>query len=103
MSESINIQFEEVYSGASSLNRQSCAARSSMQEAYARVAPLLSETDGGANAALTETMSENEKKAILADDTLKKLLSFMEKSARQAEAIDLLLAGIFGAADGGKS
>ena len=103
MSAEIKIGYTEVYSKTAALRKNIDTALSAMEESYAQITPLLDQVDGGANAVLQETVEENRRKAQMAALTMRKLLTFMENSARQMETIDQAMEAVFTLGPGGKN
>ena len=103
MSGKIHIQYEAVYSKVAEL--QSCidAELSEMEGEYRQVQSCLQGMDGQTNAAFMEAMEANRAKAKVTAETLHKLLSFMELSARQVEYDEMVLKGTFALGSGQES
>jgi hypothetical protein len=91
MSNQIMIQYDTVYSKTAELRSRIEAELAELDSAYTQIQPSLQEMDSKTNAAFIETMEQNKLKAHITADTLHRLLSFIEISARQVEHDELVL------------
>jgi len=89
MSDKFQINYTEVYSKTAELRSRIESELSNMDAAYNQIQAGLQGMDGEANASFMETMEENQIKAYVSAETLHKLLTFMELSARQVESNEL--------------
>jgi len=85
MSREIRINYEEVYAKAAELRQRITAELREMDAAYRQAQTSLRQMDSQTNAEFIESMRFNQEKAQITAETLTKLLSFIESSARQCE------------------
>jgi len=95
MSGEILIQYDEVYSKTAELRNRITSELRDMDTAYRQAQSSLRGMDGKTNAVLIEAMAENQRKARITADTLNKLLSFIETSARQVERDEQIIKRTF--------
>ena len=95
MSGEFRIDYNAVFESTSAFQAQIDSAIRQMEEGYRQLGPLLSESDGRANAAMKEAINSNQKKAYTTAMTLRKLLSFMSNSALKAQETDMAIERIF--------
>ena len=95
MSGQILIQYDAVYSKTAELRQRIENELAEMEASYRQVQSTLRGMDGKANAMFIETMETNREKARLTADTLRKLLSFIENSARQVEQEERIIKSMF--------
>ena len=95
MSNNFKINYTEVYSKTAELRNRIESELASMEGAYRQVQSGLQGLDGKANAAFIEAMDDNQMKAHITAETLHKLLSFIELSARQVEQDELRLKSMY--------
>lgn len=95
MSNQILVQYDMVYNKTAQLRSRIEAELLTMNTAYNQACSSLQEMDGGTNAALSEAIEENRRKAQVTADILRNLLSFIELSARQVEQDEKILKSMF--------
>ena len=91
----ISINYNEVYAKTAELRKAIEAELSDMDAGYRRVQSSLQGADSSTNAELMEAMIDNQRKSYTTAETLHKLLSFMESSARLVEQDELKIKNIF--------
>ena len=95
MSGQILIQYEAVYNKTAELRNRIDIEIREMDTAYRQAQSGLRGMDGRTNAVLMETMECNQQKARTTADTLQKLLTFIEHSARQVERNEQAIYSVF--------
>jgi len=85
MSNQILINYNEVYRKTAELRSQAINELRETTTAYRQIASSLRGMDSGTNFEIAEAMQSNQLKSQATVDTLTKLLSFIETSARQVE------------------
>ena len=95
MSNQIFINFNEVYSKTAELRQRIENELREMNMAYRQAQSDLRSMDGKTNAAFVETMAENQRKAQITAETMRKLIMFIENSAREVERNEQLHARVF--------
>jgi len=108
MSGQILVRYDEVYGKTAELKRRLESGLHEMEASYTRARAALDGMDGSTNAAFSAAVEENRTKAAMTAETLMKLLSFMENSAREVERNDRMHERVFNlsagpARTGGKS
>ena len=91
----IQINYTEVYSKTAELRSRIEAELSNMDMTCHQIQSDLQCMDGKTNAAFMETMVHNQVKAYVTAETLYKLLTFIELSARQVEHDELKLKDMY--------
>ena len=81
----IRINYEEVYSKTAELRQRIHTELQEMEATYRQANSSLRSMDSRTNAELIEAMEHNRVKACVTAETLTKLLSFIEASAKQVE------------------
>ena len=97
MASQLTLDYDKVYEQTAAMKAQLDAALKDMDSKYRQLGPLIEQTDGAANAALKEAAAANQKKSRTSAETLKKLLSFIETSAKSTKEVDEAIERIFGA------
>jgi len=97
MATQLTLDYDKVSEQTAAMQAQLDAALKNMDDKYRHLDPLIEQTDGAANAALKETVAANQKKSRVSAETLKKLLSFIEGSAKSTKEVDEAIEHIFGA------
>ena len=95
MTGEILVQYDAVYTKIAELRNRLNTELHEMDATYRQVRTMLRGMDGRTNAVFMETMEENQKKARITADTLNKLISFMETSARHVEQEEMILKRMF--------
>jgi len=86
MPNKFQINYTQVYSKTAELRNRIQSELENMDAAYKHAQAGLQGMDGKTNAAFMEAMEDNKMKAHVSAETLHKLLTFMELSARQVES-----------------
>ena len=81
----ILIDYQAVYTKIAQLRQQLQSEMHQTNQAYMQIQHELGRMDGLTNATFMETMQDNRRKAEVTCDTVQKLLTFMELSAREVE------------------
>lgn len=100
MSGKIMIQYDAVYAKTAELRNRLEAELKNMEACYRQISPTMHNMDSKTNAVFVETMLENRRKAEITSETLHRLLTFIELSARQVERDEILLKGKFSIGSG---
>lgn len=79
----IHVKYDEVFAEVERLRGMSSGVAAKVGADYSRIQSRLSDVDGATSAALVSVMDANRQKAVLALDTLDKLLVFIAGSAKQ--------------------
>jgi len=95
MSNQIFINYDEVYSKTAALRRRAVDELREANTAYRQIASSLRRMDGSTNAEIEDAMQANQQMSQTTVDTLTKLLSFIELSARQVERGEQTMARAF--------
>ena len=95
MSREIRVQYEEVYSKTAELQRCIQVELQEMEASYHQATSSVHRMDSRTNAAFMEIMAANRLKAQVTAETLNKLLSFIETSARQIERDEAMIKRAF--------
>jgi len=95
MSRQILINYEEVYSKTAELRQRIQAELREAEAAYRQAGQALRHLDGRTNAVFMESMEANRVKSQVTCETLTKLLSFIEASARQVERDESMISRAF--------
>ncbi|MDR1797554.1 MAG: hypothetical protein LBR44_08985 [Clostridiales Family XIII bacterium] len=95
MSDRLSVDFEDIRLKGDALRSRIEAELTRMDEEYARILPLLEGVDGASAAALRETIEANRQKSRMAALTLEKLISALESSAMQVEALGQAITALF--------
>ena len=91
----IMIRYQAVYSKVTELRRRIESELNEMDASYRQLQSSLENMDGSAHATILSTMEENRIKAQITSETLHRLVSFMELSARRVEQDELTLKGMY--------
>jgi len=95
MTGEILVQYDAVYTKVAELRNRLNTELHEMDATYRQVHTMLRGMDGRTNAVFIETMAENQKKARITAETLNKLISFIETSARHVEQEEMILKRMF--------
>jgi len=95
MAREIRIQYEEVYTKTAELRQRLQSELQEMDTAYRQAQTSLRHMDSRTNAEFMETMASNQIKSKVAAETISKLLSFIESSARQVERDEAMIQRVF--------
>jgi len=95
MPRQIQVQYEAVYSKTAELRSRIESELQEMDTSYRQTESALHRLDSRTNAVLMETMRENQRKAQVTCETLRKLLAFIDTSARQVERDEQMLVRVF--------
>jgi len=95
MSREIRINYEEVYAKTAELRQRLTAELREMDMEYRQIQSDLRRLDGRTNAEFIEAMKMNQQKAQMTVETLTKLLTFIESSAREIERDEAMTSRIF--------
>lgn len=95
MSNQIFINFDEVYGKTAELRQRIDNELRELDMAYRQAQSDLRNMDGKANDAFVETIAENQRKARVTAETMRKLIMFIENSAREVERNEQLHARVF--------
>jgi len=85
MSNQIFINYDEVYRKTAELRRRAAEELREANTTYRQLASSLRRMDSSTNAEIEDAMQFNQQKSQITVNTLTKLLSFIETSARQVE------------------
>ena len=91
----ISINYNEVYTKTAELRQAIEAELADMDAAYRRVQSSLDGLDSHTNAECMEAMIINQRKSYAVAETLHKLLSFMDSSAKLVEQDEMKIRNIF--------
>ena len=100
MSGKISIQYSEVYAKTAELRNRIDNQLSEMDADYKQLQTRLQGMDSRTNAVFAETMMQNHVKACITSETLHRLLSFIELSAKQVEHDENVLKSMYTLAEG---
>jgi hypothetical protein len=95
MSQSIRVNHANVYSRTARQNSSIKGQLNAMASQYSSIISALDGLDSATNAAMKTAMEQNQKKALAAAQIMEKLLSFIDRSARQMEMQDHRMASRF--------
>jgi len=95
MPNKFQINYTQVYSKTAELRSRIELELSNMDATYNQIQSGLQGMDGKTNASCMETMKENQERAHVSAETLHKLLTFIELSARQVESDEHRLKGMY--------
>lgn len=85
MSDQIKINYTEVYRKTAELRRHAVDELRATNTSYRQITSSLRRMDGSTNSEIMDAMESNQQKSQATVNTLTKLLSFIETSARQVE------------------
>ena len=91
----ILINYGEVYDKLSELRSRIASELQEMNNSYSQTNFAVQQMDGSTNAHFAEAMIANQRKSQVTADTITKLLTFMDNSARQVEREEQNIARIF--------
>jgi len=91
----ILINYNEVYSKTAEMRQRIQAELREVNATYRQTQSTLRTMDGKTNAAFMEALQENQQRIEVTADTLHKLLSFIENSAREVERNEQMHARVF--------
>ena len=81
----IHVKYDEVYAEVARLRSVAANTVNRVNNEYRQIQSQLGRVDGATNATLVEVMDANCQKAVLATETLDKLLEFISCSTKQIE------------------
>ena len=92
MTGEIKINYEEVYSKTAELRQRLQDELRETESIYRQANQSIRRMDGKTNAEYTEAIAANQQKARVTTETLTKLISFIEASAKQVERDEAMIA-----------